>query len=351
MMKPAQRVCILYTGGTVGMKKTPNGFAPAAGYLEQQMAALPEFANPTLPEYTVYEFSPLLDSSNMTPGDWLKIAHSIAEHYNDYDGFVVIHGTDTMAYTASALAFLLSGLRKPVILTGSQIPLSEVRSDAVENLITALLIASSAPVPEVCLYFGGKLLRGCRAIKVNASGLNAFDSPNYPPLGIAGIDLLLNWNAVSPPPPPETPLFVENHVQPLVGVLKVFPGIQPWMVHNFLQPPLQGAVLEAYGVGSAPDSDVQLLQAFEQATQNGIVVVSITQCRQGIVKLESYATSSTLARAGVIGGADMTTEAALAKLFYLFGMEYPPAKVRKLLPVSLRGELTPSRPSWMHFTS
>lgn len=343
---PKPRVCILYTGGTVGMKKTPDGYAPEPGFLGQQMATLTEFASPVLPDYTIYEFAPLLDSSNMSPDDWLKIANSIAAHYNDYDGFVVIHGTDTMAYTASALAFLLEGLRKPIILTGSQIPLCEVRSDALENLITALLIAGSYPVPEVCLYFGGKLLRGCRSVKVSASGLSAFDSPNYPALGSAGIDLLINWNAVTPPPPPDTSLVIENRSQPLVGVLKVFPGIQPWMVHNFLQPPLKAVVLEAYGVGSAPDNNIHLLRAFQEATQNGIVVVSITQCRQGVVKLDSYATSSNLARAGVIGGADMTTEAALTKLFYLFGQDLPSEKVRQLLPDNLRGELTPARPSW-----
>src|SRR5205085_12569490 len=165
---------------------------PQPGYLQKQMAPMPELRNPSMPAFTIHEYSPLLDSSNMTPREWVKIARDIAGVYGRYDGFVVLHGTDTMAYTASALPFMLSGLAKPVIVTGSQIPLCEVRNDARENLITSLLIASSYDVPEVCLYFGGKLLRGCRAVKVSADGFAAFDSPNFPPLGLVGIDIEIN---------------------------------------------------------------------------------------------------------------------------------------------------------------
>src|SRR5947208_2599404 len=188
-----KRVYVAYTGGTIGMKRTRKGYEPKTGYLQQQMEAIPELRHSSMPSVTVHEYEPLLDSSNMTPRQWLEIARDIATHYDEYDGFVVVHGTDTMAYTASALPFLLGGLAKPVVITGSQIPLCEIRNDARENLITSLMIASSCAIPEVCLYFGGKLLRGCRAVKVSADGFAAFDSPNHPPLGTVGIDIEIDW--------------------------------------------------------------------------------------------------------------------------------------------------------------
>ncbi len=187
-----KRLYIAYTGGTIGMRRTPDGYAPAAGFLEAQMTAMPELADPRMPAYEIHEYDPLLDSSNMRPADWVRIGRDIVAHYDAYDGFIVLHGTDTMAYTASALPFFLQELRKPVIVTGSQIPLCEIRNDARANLITSMLIAAEYPVPEVCLYFGGKLLRGCRSVKVDADGLDAFDSPKYPPLGTVGVEIQID---------------------------------------------------------------------------------------------------------------------------------------------------------------
>ncbi len=196
-----KRLYIAYTGGTIGMRRTAEGYAPAPGFLAAQMAVMPELVDPAMPAYDLHEYEPLLDSSNMRPADWVRIGRDIVKHYDDYDGFVVLHGTDTMAYTASALPFFIGGLGKPVIITGSQIPLSEVRNDARSSLVTSMLIASSAAVSEVCLYFGNKLLRGCRATKVHADGLDAFDSPNYPPLGRVGVDVDIDTTHIRPAQP------------------------------------------------------------------------------------------------------------------------------------------------------
>jgi L-asparaginase len=265
-----RRVYIADTGGTIGMKKTAEGYAPAPGYLAEQMATMPELQNEGMPAYDIHQYDPLLDSSNMTPADWVKIAHDIATHYDEYDGFIVLHGTDTMAYTASALPFMLQGLQKPVIFTGSQIPLCEVRNDARENLITALLIAADYPIAEVCLYFGNKLLRGCRAVKVDADGFAAFDSPNYPPLGTVGIDIEINWQLAQSPAGRWRALTVTKMGQTRIGALRLFPGISAEIVSHILQPPLQGLVLEAYGVGNGPSSDKAFMAALEEAADRGV---------------------------------------------------------------------------------
>jgi L-asparaginase len=333
-----KRVYIAYTGGTIGMQHTRAGYRPQPGYLQQQMAQMPELRNPSIPAFTIHEYSPLLDSSNMTPKEWVEIARDIDRNYRRYDGFVVLHGTDTMAYTASALPFMLAGLGKPVIITGSQIPLCEVRNDARENLITSLLIAAGYDIPEVCLYFGGQLLRGCRAVKVSADGFAAFASPNLPPLGTVGIDIEINWPLVRKK---HGRMRVDEFAEPVVvSALRLFPGIAPNLVRNVLRPPLQGLVLETYGVGNGPDRDREFIAALTEATERGVVIVDCTQCLEGTVDLDEYATGSALAQAGVISGYDMTAEAALTKLYYLFGRAYSPARVKREMVRDLRGELT-----------
>lgn len=335
------RVYIAYTGGTIGMRRTPYGYAPAPGFLAAQMAAMPELQAEGMPVYTLHEYEPLLDSSNMTPRQWRDIARDLAAHYADYDAFIVLHGTDTMAYTASALAFMLEDLAKPVILTGSQIPLCEIRNDARENLITSLLIAAHYPAPEVCLFFGGRLLRGCRSVKVSADGFQAFDSPDFPPLGVAGIDIEIDWPRVRRPAAPHAPLRVQELGEPRVGALRLFPGIAADFVRHILAPPLVGLVLETYGVGNGPDHDVAFLDALAEATARGVVIVNCSQCLSGTVDQGGYATGAALARAGVISGHDMTTEAALTKLFYLSSKGYPPAEIRRQMETNLRGEMAP----------
>lgn len=336
-----KRVYIAYTGGTIGMQRTRAGYRPRPGYLQKQMAEMPELRNPSMPSFTIHEYTPLLDSSNMTPREWVKIARDIAKNYRRYDGFVVLHGTDTMAYTASALPFMLGGLGKPVVITGSQIPLCEVRNDARENLITSLMIASGYDIPEVCLYFGGQLLRGCRAVKVSADGFAAFASPNLPPLGTVGIDIEINWPLIRKK---SGRLRVDELAAPVVvSALRLFPGIAPNLVRNVLRPPLQGLVLETYGVGNGPDRDREFIAALQEATDRGVVIVDCTQCLEGTVDLGEYTAGSALAQAGVISGYDMTAEAALTKLYYLFGRGYSAERVKREMVKNLRGELTSTR--------
>lgn len=332
------RVYIAYTGGTIGMARTASGYAPVPGFLAEQLAALPELRSPQMPDVTVHEYETLLDSANMTPANWYQIAQDIAAHYDEYDGFVVLHGTDTMAYTSSALPFMLEGLRKPVIVTGSQIPLCEIRSDGRQNLINSLLVAGSHDIPEVCLCFGDKLLRGCRSQKVEADGLSAFSSPNFPPLGRFGIGIDIARELLRPPQ--QGDLRVRAIVNPPVAVLRLFPGITAGLLRTVLQPPLRGLVLETYGVGNGPERDSEFIAALAEAAARGLVIVACTQCVRGTVDLNAYRAGSALAQAGVISGGDMTTEAALAKLFYLYSRDFDAETIRAQMQLDLRGELT-----------
>ena len=320
------------------MKQTSKGYNPKKGYLAKRMASMPELNHASMPNYTLHEYTPLLDSANMHPQHWQAIADDIALHYQDYDGFVVIHGTDTMAYTASALSFMLGNLAKPVILTGSQIPLAEVRSDARENLITAMLLAANYAIPEVCLFLNGKLLRGNRSTKVNSSGFDAFASPNYPPLATVGVDIKVHDAFVRPLATHALEVTTLSNVQ--IAALRLFPGINAKLLENVLNP-IQGLVLETYGAGNAPQNEA-LLAVLNHASDRGVVIVNCTQCLTGTVAMNDYAAGHALAEVGVLSGFDMTAEAALGKLYYLFSRGLTVAAIREKMQGDLRGELTPS---------
>jgi L-asparaginase len=339
--KPRSRILIIYTGGTFGMMYDKDGVLVPfdfASILEH----LPTLKNLQL-EITVVSFETPIDSSNINPTHWQVMGSIIYEHYHENDGFLVLHGTDTMAFTASAMSFMLEGLQKPVVFTGAQLPISEPRSDARENLITALDIVSSrkdgvAIVPEVCIYFDYELLRGNRSKKVESMQFDAFDSGNYPPLAKVGVKIDYNFSVIRPHGKTEN-LCLRSKFDPNISILKLFPGIQQSAVNAILNTPgLRAVVLETFGSGNAPTLP-WLMEEIKQAIARDIIILNISQCPGGRVLQGRYETSKELRHLGVIGGADMTTEAAVAKLMLLLG-EYGTARTKELIGLSLAGELT-----------
>jgi len=332
-----KRIYIAYTGGTIGMKASENGYIPVEGHLTESIMATPDFHRAEMPDFTINEYVPLIDSSNMTPSDWQRIADDIQENYDDYDGFIVLHGTDTMAYTSSALSFMFENLSKPVIVTGSQIPFSQLRSDGQVNVLNSLYIAANYPINEVGLYFNNKLFRGNRSIKAYADGFNAFDSPNMSPLLEAGINISLIAGKVSHSSEEKLKL-TEITPQP-IGVVHLYPGISSEVIANIIRQPVKALIIRSYGVGNAPQ-DEALLSCLKAARDQNIIVVNCSQCIRGTVNMDGYATGNALSQCGVIGGVDMTLEATLTKLHYLLSQDLSTDEIRKRLQENLRGELT-----------
>lgn len=336
-------ILIIYTGGTIGMIENPETGSLEAFNFEHLEEHVPELKNLGY-KISSIQFDPPMDSSEMGPDSWMKIVHVIAEHYHDYDGFVVLHGTDTMAFTASALSFMLENLSKPVVLTGSQLPIGMLRTDGKENLITAIEIAAAREndmplVPEVCIFFENDLLRGNRTSKTNADNFNAFRSYSYPPLAHAGISIKYDVSQVYHPVS-RKPLKPHYLLDRNIAILKIFPGISPQVVESILNiPGLKGVVMETFGSGNAPGYD-WLLEMLKDAVERGIVIVNVTQCLAGSVEMHRYETGRKLLQAGVVSGYDSTTECAVAKLMFLFGHGMTPDEVKEHLNCSLIGEIT-----------
>ena len=338
------RVLLIYTGGTIGMGCNAKTGALEPLRFDQLSKQMPELEQISA-DIDVHQFAPPIDSSDMTPRLWSHLVRIIADNYEQYDGFVILHGTDTMAYTASALSFMLENLTKPVILTGSQLPIGQLRTDGKENLITSIEIASAKHddgrpvVPEVCIYFSGKLLRGNRSTKINADGFNAFDSFNYPHLADAGITIVYHEEFILKPDydKPMTPHFA---LDPNVVVFTLFPGIQDNIVRHVLDAPeLRAIVMRSYGSGNAPQRP-WLMKMLSDASNRGVNIINISQCAEGTVEMARYDTGYQLKNAGVISGYDSTVESAVTKLMHLQGHYSDSNIIRMKMNQNLRGEIS-----------
>ncbi|MBB6500293.1 asparaginase [Pedobacter cryoconitis] len=335
------KILIIYTGGTIGMVNNPLTGSLIPFDFEQIQQNVPELARLNY-HLSVHSFDPILDSSNMDPVIWAELARIIEETYDEYDGFVVLHGSDTMAYTASALSFMLKNLNKPVVLTGSQLPIGEIRTDAKENLITALEIVATknngkAMVPEVCIYFDYQLFRGNRSIKYNSEKFEAFQSPNYHILAEAGVNLSFYNNYINELP--LEPLQVQSNFNANIGVLKLYPGITAQAVQAITRSSVDAIVLETFGSGNTTTAS-WFIDSLQEAIDQGKLIVDISQCQGGSVELGKYETSKKLQQMGIISGFDMTFEATVTKLMYLMGQNLTNTEIASLMEQSLRGELT-----------
>lgn len=352
------RILLIHTGGTIGMVEGPLGLAPRRGALAELISKFPRLAEPSRSdaaltrfstpsfadgeriEYELLELDELLDSANLDLSHWVAFARLIAARYDEFDAFVLLHGTDTMAYTAAALSFMFEGLAKPVVLTGSQIPLARLRTDAQDNLLGALIVAARHPLPEVALYFHHRLLRGNRSTKIDARSLEAFASPRMQPLIEVGTEIRVRRELVLPPP--TTAFSLDDSLCTNVAALRVYPGITAEILANFLRPPLRGLVLETYGTGNFPAVRPDLLEVLAEASERGVLIVNVSQCLRGGVGGD-YEAGRALTDLGVVSGADLTPEAALTKLASLLGRELTLEQMRERARTPLRGEMSPQR--------
>ncbi|PWQ94252.1 type I asparaginase [Leucothrix arctica] len=332
-------VLVLYAGGTIGMESTSSGYQPMQGFEAFLQAQMSMRTGHPIPEFDFISFENLIDSSNLMPSDWTHIGHSLLENWDKYEGFILLHGTDTMAYTASMLSFMLQGCDKPVIVTGSQIPMTEARNDAIDNLISSLILAGTPSISEVCIYFNGLLVRGSRATKVSSQDLDAFDSPNYPRIGKVGINVELKKHLLLPQ---GKPLFTVPNFDPsAVAIIHTYPGMQSSVLEALLNnQSLRGLVLCTYGAGNPPAANRDFMSALQVANDRDICIVNISQCLKGGVTQGAYATGSALGKVGVISGNDMTLEAAFTKLHFLLASNLATEHVKKYMMTALCGEST-----------
>ena len=345
VIKEKSSILLIYTGGTIGLKEDPVLQALTPFDFSQILEEVPELAKFAY-RIDSHTFDPLIDSSDVEPSLWKALADLIEEKYEEYDGFVILHGTDTMAYSASALSFMIEGLTKPVIFTGSQLPIGTPRTDGKENLISSVEIAAAkdaeghALVPEVCICFDNLLMRGNRTSKINSDNFRAFRSENLQPLAEAGISIRYNTGIIRRPASWDDDPTFRKDLDTRVAILKMHPGITPQIVRDIMcSPDTRAVIVETYGAGNAPSKE-WFLKTVQEASGMGKIILNVTQCIAGSVNMDIYATGKHLKESGVVGGYDSTTESALAKLFYLLGNINDNEKVKRLLEDDLRGEIS-----------
>lgn len=336
-----KHILIIYTGGTIGMVNDPETGVLKPLDFEQIIKNVPDLARLNC-QLKFHSFDAIIDSSNMNPAIWTELARIIEQQYEEVDGFVILHGSDTMAFSASALSFMFENLSKPIVFTGSQLPISAIRSDARENLITALEITlathgGKALVPEVCIYFDYKLFRGNRSFKYNSSKFEAFRSPNYPVMAESGVHLQFNENYIRKAD--SEPLKVHKNLATDIAVLKLYPGISPKVVETILEADVRAIIMETFGAGNTT-TDAWFIDLLKNTISKGKVILDISQCKVGTVELGRYETSRQLKEMGVATGYDMTFEAAITKTMFVLGQENDPKEIVRLLEQNLRGELT-----------
>lgn len=344
-MREKSAILLIYTGGTIGMKEDPSVGALTPFDFSQILEEVPELGKFAY-RIDSYTFSPLIDSSDVEPSLWVDLTTLIEEKYDEYDGFVILHGTDTMAYSASVLSYMLENLTKPVIFTGSQLPIGTPRTDGKENLISAVEIAAAkdddghALVPEVCICFDNLLMRGNRTSKLNSDNFRAFRSENFPPLAEAGISIRYNTQLIRKPSSWDARPLFHKSLDTRVAILKIHPGITPQVVRDIVcSKDTRAVIIETYGAGNAP-SKAWFIDLITQAAEDGKILMNVTQCLAGSVNMDIYATGKSLKEAGVTSGYDSTTESALGKLFYLLGRFDDNSTVAQLLALDLRGEIS-----------